>query len=99
MPTKLYVGNIPWSQTDQDLESLFTEHGTVASAEVVLDRHTGRSRGFGFVVMGSEDECTRAIRALDGEEIGGRPIVVNHAHRKKNEVERDRPKKRAKAAS
>lgn len=99
MPTKLYVGNIPWSQTDQDLENLFRTHGTVVSAEVVLDRHTGRSRGFGFVVMGSEDECKRAIKALDREEVEGRSIVVNHAHRKKNEVPRGRTKKRTKAVS
>lgn len=98
MPTKLYVGNIPWSQTDQDLEKLFQTHGKVVSAAVVLDRHTGRSRGFGFVVMGSEDECKRAIQALDREEVGGRPIVVNQAHRKKNEVERGRSKKQAKVA-
>jgi len=83
MPTKLYVGNIPWSQTDGDLQLLFEDHGTVVSAEVVLDRNTGRSRGFGFVVMGSEEECLRAIQALDQEEIGGRPIVVSSAHRQK----------------
>ena len=100
MPTKLYVGNIPWSQTDQEVELLFEEYGTVVSAEVVLDRHTGRSRGFAFVVMGSEDECKRAIQALDSQEIGGRAIVVNHAHRRKNEVERpSRKRKKAKAAS
>ncbi len=100
MPTKLYVGNIPWSQTDQDVELLFRDHGTVVSAEVVLDRHTGRSRGFAFVVMGSVEECKRAIQALDNEEIGGRAIVVNHAHRRKNEVVRaSRTRKRAEAAS
>ena len=82
MPTKLYVGKIPWSQTDGDLEALFQEHGTVVAAEVVLDRHTGRSRGFGFVTMGTEEECKRAIQALDHEEVGGRAIIVNHAHRK-----------------
>ncbi len=82
MPTKLYVGNIPWSQTDEDLKKLFEDHGSVVSAQVVLDRHTGRSRGFGFVVMGSEEECKRAIQALDQEDVGGRAIVVNHAHRK-----------------
>lgn len=81
MPTKLYVGNIPWSQTDDDLMRLFQDHGTVISAEVVLDRHTGRSRGFGFVVMGSEEECSRAIKALDQEEVGGRSINVSIAHR------------------
>ena len=84
MPTKLYVGNIPWSQTDGDLEQLFQDHGTVVSAEVVLDRHTGRSRGFAFVVMGSEEECKRAIQALDQEQVGGRPIVVSNAHRQKS---------------
>ena len=100
MPTKLYVGNIPWSQTDQDLELLFQDHGEVVSAEVVLDGHSGRSRGFAFVVMGSEEECSRAIQALDSKEIGGRAIVVNHAHRRKNEVvRRSRKKKPAEAAS
>ena len=83
MPTKLYVGNIPWSQTDEDLQLLFQDHGTVVSAEVVLDRTTGRSRGFGFVVMGTEEECLRAIQALDHEEVGGRSIVVASAHREK----------------
>jgi RNA recognition motif-containing protein len=100
MPTKLYVGNIPWSQTDQDLELLFQEHGTVVSAEVVLDRHTGRSRGFAFVVMSSEEECLRAIQALDREEVGGRAIVVGQAHRTLNT--KPKPKRRkaaAKAAS
>ncbi|NNC90980.1 MAG: RNA-binding protein [Acidimicrobiia bacterium] len=93
MPTKLYVGNIPWSQTDQDLELLFQKHGTVVSAEVVLDRHTGRSRGFAFVVMGSEEECLRAIQARDQEEVGGRPIVVGRAHRTRNpKPQRRQPK-------
>ena len=81
MPTKLYVGNIPWSLKDGDVERLFQDHGTVVSAEVVLDRPTGRSRGFAFVVMGSEEECLRAIQALDQEEIGGRAVVVSSAHR------------------
>lgn len=81
MPTKLYIGNIPWAQTDKDLGALFQEHGTVISAQVVLDRTTGRSRGFGFVVMGTEEECLRAIQALDHEEVGGRSIVVSSAHR------------------
>ncbi len=99
MPTKLYVGNIPWSQMDADLEKLFAEHGTVVSAEVVLDRHTGRSRGFGFVVMGTEEECKRAIQALDQEEVGGRSIVVNHAHRKTQAAKPGRRRAKAKATS
>lgn len=98
MPTKLYVGNIPWSQTDHDLELLFQEHGTVVSAEVVLDRHTGRSRGFAFVVMGSEEECLRAIQALDRREVGGRALVVGHAHRTRNPKPKRRTS-RARAAS
>ena len=81
MATKLFVGNIPWSLADPDLRELFIDHGTVVSAEVVLDRHTGRSRGFGFVVMGTEEECLRAIQALDQEEVGGRKVNVNVAHR------------------
>lgn len=81
MTTKLFVGNIPWSQTNDDLRALFQDHGTVLTAEVVLDRATGRSRGFGFVVMGSEEECQRAIQALDQEQVGGRAINVSVAHR------------------
>lgn len=81
MTTKLFVGNIPWAQTDDGLKELFQDHGTVVNAEVVLDRHTGRSRGFGFVVMGSEEECSRAIQALDQGEVGGREINVSIAHR------------------
>ncbi len=81
MTTKLFVGNIPWSQTDDGLKELFEAHGTVLTAEVVLDRTTGRSRGFGFVVMGSEEECARAIQALDQEDVGGRSINVSIAHR------------------
>ena len=81
MTTKLFVGNIPWSQNDDGLKELFQDHGTVLTAEVVLDAHTGRSRGFGFVVMGSEEECSRAIKALDREEVGGRSINVSIAHR------------------
>lgn len=98
MPTKLYVGNIPWSQTDEDLVILFQDHGTVVSAEVVLDRHTGRSRGFAFVVMGSAEECSRAIQALDRKEVGGRPIVVGHAHRTRN-PKPPRRKSKTRAAS
>ena len=81
MTTKLFVGNIPWSETNAGLRDLFQEHGTVLTAEVVLDRATGRSRGFAFVVMGSQEECQRAIQALDQEEVGGRAINVSIAHR------------------
>lgn len=79
MAKKIYVGNLPWSTTSASLESMFSAHGTVSSAEVISDRETGRSRGFGFVEMESDDACQRAIQALNGSEIDGRPITVNEA--------------------
>src|SRR3990170_1776888 len=79
MSKRLYVGNLPWSATSATLESLFSAHGTVRSAEVVADRDTGRSRGFGFVEMESDDACQTAINALNGSEIDGRAITVNEA--------------------
>jgi RNA recognition motif-containing protein len=79
MAKKIYVGNLPWSATSQSLEQLFSEHGKVRSAEVISDRETGRSRGFGFVEMESDDDGTRAIEALNGADIGGRAITVNEA--------------------
>jgi RNA recognition motif-containing protein len=79
MAKKIYVGNLPWSATSASLEALFSAHGGVRSAEVVSDRETGRSRGFGFVEMESDDACARAIQALNGAEVDGRPITVNEA--------------------
>ena len=79
MSKKIYVGNLPWSTTSATLESLFSAHGTVRSAEVISDRDTGRSRGFGFVEMESDDACSRAIQALNGQEVDGRAITVNEA--------------------
>jgi RNA recognition motif-containing protein len=79
MAKKIYVGNLPWSTTSASLEALFSAHGGVRSAEVVSDRETGRSRGFGFVEMESDDACARAIQALNGAEVDGRPITVNEA--------------------
>ncbi len=79
MAKKIYVGNLPWSTTNQSLEALFSEHGKVRSAEVVTDRETGRSRGFGFVEMESDDEGQQAIDALNGADVGGRAITVNEA--------------------
>lgn len=75
----LYVGNLPFSTNSGDLEQLFGEHGSVTSAQVIMDRETGRSRGFGFVEMGSDDEGRAAIQALDGNEVGGRNLKVNEA--------------------
>ncbi len=79
MAKKIYVGNLPWSATSASLEALFSAHGTVQSAEVISDRETGRSRGFGFVEMESDEACQRAIEALNGADIDGRPITVNEA--------------------
>ena len=75
---KLYVGNLPFSTSSEDLNRLFAPHGAVESAEVVTDRDTGRSRGFGFVEMGDED-ARRAIEELDGADIDGRRLTVNEA--------------------
>ena len=79
MATKLYVGNLPFQTTSDDLRELFAQAGNVESAQVVEDRMTGRSRGFGFVEMGSDSEAQAAIAALNGQEHGGRALTVNEA--------------------
>ena len=79
MGKKLFVGNLAFSVTGSDLESMFGEAGTVESATVVNDRDTGRSRGFGFVEMSSASEATKAISELNGREVGGRQINVSEA--------------------
>ena len=79
MGSKLYVGNLSYDVTGSDLESLFTPHGTVESAEVIADRDTGRSKGFGFVQMASEAEAQAAIAALNGQDHAGRALTVNVA--------------------
>ena len=79
MATKLYVGNLPYGVSDTDLEAMFAPHGTVQSAQVIMDRETGRSKGFGFVEMGSSNEATAAINALNGKESDGRALTVNEA--------------------
>ena len=76
----IYVGNISWGMTDQDLESLFAEHGTVTSAKIITDRMTNRSRGFGFVEM--SDGAEAAIEALNETEVDGRKLVVNESRPK-----------------
>jgi RNA recognition motif-containing protein len=82
MGKKLYVGNLGYGVTDSDLAKLFEAHGTVASAQVIMDRDTGRSKGFGFVEMGSDQEAQAAIAALNGQDHGGRPLTVNEARPK-----------------
>jgi cold-inducible RNA-binding protein len=79
MATKLYVGNLSYQTTDQQLHDLFSEAGNVSSAQVVTDRYTGQSRGFGFVEMASEDEAQQAIAAINGRDIAGRALVVNES--------------------
>lgn len=79
MGKKLYVGNLSYSVRDSELEELFAAHGSVQSAQVIMDRDTGRSKGFGFVEMASDQEAQSAISALNGREIGGRALTVNEA--------------------
>jgi RNA recognition motif-containing protein len=79
MGSKLYVGNMSYDVDSSTLQELFTPHGTVRSAEVISDRDTGRSKGFGFVEMGSDAEAQAAIAALHGKEHGGRALTVNEA--------------------
>ena len=84
MSKKLYVGGLPYAVTDQRLEEVFSEHGTVESARVVTDRDTGRSRGFGFVEMESQGEAESAISALNGTDLDGRTLTVNEARPREN---------------
>ena len=79
MGRKLYVGNLGYDVSGSDLEQLFASHGTVDSVNVITDRSTGQSKGFGFVEMNSEEEAGAAIAALDGKDFGGRTIKVNEA--------------------
>ena len=82
MGKRLYVGNLPYSSSDASLRQLFEAHGSVTSAQVIMDRDTGRSKGFGFVEMGSDQEAQAAITALNGHEVDGRPLTVNEARPK-----------------
>lgn len=82
MATKLFVGGLPYSVTDDELQSAFAGVGNVESAKVITDRETGRSKGFGFVEMGSEDEAKAAVEQLNGSDLGGRSISVSEARPK-----------------
>lgn len=79
MAVNIYVGNLPWSTTDQELADMFAQYGPVIKAQVIKDRDTGRSRGFGFVEMPTEEDAQRAIDALNNQPMGGRPLTVNIA--------------------
>ena len=84
MSTKLYVGNLSFNTSSEQLETIFGEAGTVQSASVVEDRETGRSRGFGFVEMSTKEEAQAAITALDGKDVDGRNLKVNEAKPREN---------------
>jgi RNA recognition motif-containing protein len=79
MGSKIYVGGLPYSATEQQLSDLFAVHGAVESARIITDKFTGQSRGFGFVEMASSDEAQKAISALNGTDMGGRTLTVNEA--------------------
>jgi len=84
MSTKLYVGNLSFDTSSEQLQTIFSETGTVQSASIVEDRETGRSRGFGFVEMSTKEEAQAAITALDGKECDGRNLKVNEAKPREN---------------
>lgn len=80
MGMKLYVGNLPYGVSNHDLQQSFAQFGNVVSAKVIMERDTGRSKGFGFVEMGSDSEAQTAIQRMNGQPLGGRSLVVNEAH-------------------
>lgn len=84
MGKKLYVGNLAFSVTGSELEQIFSQHGTVTSAQVISDRETGRSKGFGFVEMANDNEAQAAMDALNGQQHQGRALTVNEARPKEN---------------
>jgi RNA recognition motif-containing protein len=84
MGMKLYVGNLTYGVTDAALEQMFAPHGTVKSAQVIMDRDTGRSKGFGFVEMTNDNEARAAIAALNGQQVEGRALTVNEARPREN---------------
>lgn len=89
MAKKLFVGNLSWGTTDDSLRELFSQAGTVVSAQVITDRHTGKARGFGFVEMSSDEEADKAKAELNGKMLDGRAIVVNEA--RPQQPREDRP--------
>jgi RNA recognition motif-containing protein len=89
MAKKLYVGNLPFTATEDEVRDLFSQHGEVESVELLTDRQTGRPRGFGFVQMADDDAAT-AVEKLDGTDMGGRPLRVNEARERTERPRRDR---------
>lgn len=88
MATKLFIGSLAWATNDDSLKDFFSQAGTVVSANVIVDRETNRSKGFGFVEMSSDEEAKAAVEQLNGKDLDGRPIVVNEA-RPREERPRD----------
>jgi RNA recognition motif-containing protein len=82
--TKLYIGNLAFSETENSISQLFSQHGSVTSCQLIIDRETGRSKGFGFVEMSTAEEAQNAISSLDGREVNGRQMKVNEARPKEN---------------
>ena len=89
MAKKLYVGGLPYKTTDDELRDLFSKAGTVTSATIIMDKMTGRSKGFGFVEMESDEEANSAIDMFNGQDFGGRNILVNEARPKEDRPRRD----------
>ncbi|HLZ14469.1 MAG TPA: RNA-binding protein [Candidatus Saccharimonadales bacterium] len=88
MATKLFVGSLSYSVDDSQLQDAFAQAGTVVSAKVIVDRETGRSKGFGFVEMSSDEEAQNAIKLLDGKDVGGRAVAVSEARPQENRERR-----------
>lgn len=86
---KIYVGNLPFSTTEEDVKGVFEAYGSIESINLIMDRETGRFRGFGFVEM-SEEEAENAIKSLDGQDFGGRPLKVNEARERQPRPRQDR---------
>ncbi len=86
---KLYVGNLPFTVQEQELKELFSKYGSVTNVQLISDRETGRSKGFGFVELSNEDEASNAIRELNGKDLGGRAVIVNEARPRENREPRE----------
>ena len=86
----IFVGSLPYTTTDEELEAVFTEYGEVTSARVIMDRYTGRSRGFGFVEMSDQEQAETAVRVMNGKDFQGRALTVNEARPREDRPKRDR---------
>lgn len=86
---KLYVGNLPFSVQEQDLKNFFSKYSSVKSVQLISDRETGRSKGFGFVELSKDDEASNAIQELNGKDLGGRAVIVNEARPRENRENRE----------